>query len=78
MLMILNTIEILKMFTTINVMTQGGPAKATTNLVVMLYEYAFRRYQVGYASAIALVLFALILLINLFQMALERFVSYDS
>ncbi len=78
MLMILNTIEILKMFTTINVMTQGGPAMSTTNLVVLLYEYAFRRYQVGYASAIALVLFLLILSINLLQMALERFVSYDS
>lgn len=78
MLMILNTIEILKMFTTINVMTQGGPAMSTTNLVVMLYEYAFRRYQVGYASAIAVVLFVLILSINLIQMALERFVNYDS
>lgn len=78
MLMILNTIEILKMFTTINVMTQGGPAMSTTNLVVMLYEYAFRRSQVGYASAIALVLFILILSINLVQMALERFVSYDN
>lgn len=78
MLMILNTIEILKMFTTINVMTQGGPAMSTTNLVVMLYEYAFRRYQVGYASAIALVLFILILAINLLQMALERFVNYDT
>lgn len=44
----------------------------------MLYEYAFRRYQVGYASAIALVLFLLILIINLVQMACERFVSYDS
>ena len=78
MLLILNSIEVLKMFTTINVMTDGGPAKATQNLVVMLYEYAFRRYQVGYASAIALVLFLLILIINLIQMACERFVSYDS
>ena len=78
MLLILNSIEVLKMFTTINVMTDGGPAKATQNLVVMLYEYAFRRYQVGYASAIALVLFLLILIINLVQMACERFVSYDS
>ena len=43
----------------------------------MLYEYAFRRYQLGYASAIALILFALILIVNLVQMALERFVNYD-
>ncbi len=77
MLLILNSIEVLKMFTTINVMTDGGPAKATQNLVVMLYEYAFRRYQLGYASAIALILFALILIVNLVQMALERFVNYD-
>ena len=32
----------------------------------------------GYASAIAMVLFALILLFNLIQMSLERFVSYDA
>ncbi len=78
MLLILNSIEVLKMFTTINVMTDGGPAKATQNLVVMLYEYAFRRYQLGYASAIALVLFVLILAINLVQMSFERFVNYDA
>ena len=78
MLLILNSIEVLKMFTTINVMTDGGPAKATQNLVVMLYEYAFRRYQLGYASTIAVVLFVLILAINLVQMALERFVNYDA
>lgn len=78
MLLILNTIEVLKMFTTINVMTDGGPAKATQNLVVMLYEYAFRRYQLGYASTIAVVLFVLILAVNLLQMALERFVNYDA
>ena len=78
MLLIFNTIEVLKMFTTINVMTDGGPAKATQNLVVMLYEYAFRRYQLGYASTIAVVLFVLILAVNLLQMALERFVNYDA
>ena len=78
MLLILNSIEVLKMFTTINVMTDGGPAKATQNLVVMLYEYAFRRYQLGYASSIAVVLFLLILFINLIQMAFERYVNYDS
>lgn len=78
MLLILNSIEVLKMFTTINVMTDGGPAKATQNLVVMLYEYAFRRYQLGYASAIAVLLFVLILVINLVQMASERFVNYDA
>lgn len=59
-------------------MTGGGPGNATANLPMMLYDYAFSRYQMGYASAIAMVLFALILLINLIQMSLERFVSYDA
>lgn len=78
MLLILNTIEIMKLFTTIQTMTGGGPGNATANLVVMLYEYAFRRYQVGYASAIAMVLFLLILFINVIQLSLERFVHYDA
>ena len=78
MLLILNTISIMKLFTTIENMTGGGPGKATTNLVVMLCEYAFRRYQVGYASAIAVILFALILAMNLIQMLCERFVNYDA
>lgn len=78
MLLILNTIEIMKLFTTIQTMTGGGPGNATANLVMMLYEYAFRRYQVGYASAIAMVLFLLILVINLIQLSLERFVNYDT
>lgn len=78
MLLILNTIEVLKLFTTISVLTGGGPAQSTQNLIIMLHEYAFKRFQVGYASAIALVIFVLILSINLIQMAFERFVSYDS
>lgn len=77
MLLILVTIDTLKMFTTINVMTGGGPAKSTQNLTVMLYQYAFQKYQMGYASAVSMVLFVIILVINLFQMRLEKKVVYD-
>lgn len=77
MLMILNTISILKMFTVINVLTGGGPAKSTQNLVIMLHDYAFNRFQVGYASAISTVLFLLILVIHIAQRTLERRVQYD-
>lgn len=78
MLLILNTIEVFKLFTTINVMTEGGPAKSTQNLVVMLYEYGFKKYQLGYASAIAMILFLLILVINIIQLSLEKHVNYDT
>jgi len=77
LLLILNTISVMKLFTTIENMTGGGPGTATTNLVMMLYEYAFRRYQMGYASAIAVLLFLLILVINLVQISFERYVNYD-
>lgn len=77
LLLILNTISVMKLFTTIENMTGGGPGTATTNLVMMLYEYAFREYQMGYASAIAVLLFLLILVINLVQMSFERYVNYD-
>ncbi len=78
MLMILNTISIFKMYTLIENLTLGGPAKSTTNLVYFIQQTAFTDYQMGYAFAISVILFVIILLINLFQMSLERFVSYDA
>ena len=77
MLMILNTITLLKMFTVINVLTGGGPAKSTQNLVIMLHDYAFNRFQIGYASTISTVLFLIILIIHIMQRTLERRVQYD-
>ena len=58
-------------------MTQGGPANSTQNLVVMLYRYAFQKYQIGYASAVSVILFILILAINMLQMRLEKKVVYE-
>lgn len=77
MLVILQTIETLKMFTTINVMTGGGPAKTTQNLVLMIYRYAFSSRQIGYASALSLILLLIILAVNLIQMRFEKKVFYD-
>lgn len=77
MLTILNTIDIMKMYTTINVLTEGGPARSTQNMVVMLQDYGFNRFQIGYASAISTVLFLMILLIHILQRIMERKVQYD-
>lgn len=78
MLMILNTISIFKMYTLIESMTQGGPAKSTQNLVYLIQQSAFTDYQMGYAFAISVVLFLMILLVNAIQFSLEKFVSYDN
>ena len=77
MLVILMTIESFQVFTQINVMTQGGPNGSTTNLVTYMYMQAFDQFRVGYGSAIAVVLLAIVLLIYLIQMYFERFVNYD-
>ncbi len=43
------------------VMTRGGPLRSTTSLVLLMYEEGFRWWRMGYAAAVAFVLFAIIL-----------------
>jgi multiple sugar transport system permease protein len=54
------------------VMTQGGPLRSTTTMVLLMYEEGFRWWRMGYAAAIAFVLFVLILAGMLVQRALRR------
>jgi multiple sugar transport system permease protein len=54
------------------VMTQGGPLRATTSVVLLMYEEGFRWWRMGYAAAIAFVLFLVILVATLVQLKLQR------
>jgi multiple sugar transport system permease protein len=54
------------------VMTEGGPLNATTSIVLMMYEQGFRWWNMGFAAAIAFVLFAVILAFSVVQMVLQR------
>lgn len=57
-----------QVFDQIFVMTPGGsPAKTTLTLGYLIYQNAFQNFRMGYASAIAVVLFAMILTIYLIQ-----------
>jgi multiple sugar transport system permease protein len=59
------------------VMTEGGPGDASRFLVLYLYESAFRHHDVGYASVIAWVLFALLAaLCTAFLLGSRRWVHY--
>lgn len=58
------------------VMTQGGPLNATTSIVLLMYEQGFRWWNMGYAAAIAFVLFAIILVFTIIQMILQRSVRH--
>jgi multiple sugar transport system permease protein len=54
------------------VMTQGGPLKATTTVVLLMYQEGFRWWRLGMAAAIAFLLFLLMLAGTLLQMRLQR------
>jgi multiple sugar transport system permease protein len=54
------------------VMTQGGPLKSTLTLVMYMYEEGFRWWRLGFAAAIAVVLFLLTLAGTLLQLRLRR------
>lgn len=56
-----------KVFGQINVMTHGGPGSSTYTLVYYIYKSAFTYYEMGYASAVAMVLFAILLCVTLHQ-----------
>ena len=61
-----------QMFSEPYVMTQGGPLRSTTTVVLMLYEEGFRWWRLGMAAAIAFVLFVIMLIGTLLQMRLQR------
>jgi multiple sugar transport system permease protein len=67
MVTILCFIYSFQVFDIINVTTQGGPGRATSVLVFRIYREAFKNWKMGYASAIAYVLFLIILIITLIQ-----------
>jgi multiple sugar transport system permease protein len=54
------------------VMTQGGPLNSTLSIVLLMYQQGFRWWSMGYAAAIAFVLFVLILVASLVQTRLQR------
>ena len=74
---IMLTIASFKIFDLILIMTNGGPGRATNVLVIHTYNVAFREFRFGYASAIAIVLFLIVLIITIVQFRMEkRWVSY--
>lgn len=63
--LVMGLINALKVFTEVFIMTGGGPNNASLMIVPFLFNNAFRWYKMGYASAIAWVLFGLILIFTL-------------
>ena len=61
---IIRTIDALKSFDIIYAMTQGGPGTASETINIYLYNVAFSYYNIGYASAMAIIFFILIVILS--------------
>lgn len=60
------------------IMTQGGPGDSTLSIVMYIYETGFRKFEMGYASALALIVFLVIMVVTLVQFRLSRYwVHYE-
>lgn len=76
-LVITNIITSFQVFAPIQIMTRGGPGTSTYVLVYYIYRTAFRYYKMGYASAMAWILFILIFIVTMIQWrGQKRWVSY--
>jgi len=66
-IMIMSMISSFQVFDIVYVLTSGGPLGSTKVLVFYVYEYAFKFFEMGYASAISYFLFALLFLLTMLQ-----------
>jgi multiple sugar transport system permease protein len=74
---ILTTIGSLRVFDAAFVLTAGGPAKSTLFYVYYLFNRAFVHFNMGYASAMAWLLFVIVLVLTIIQVRLgQKWVHY--
>ena len=76
---VMTVISSFQVFDQAYVMTGGGPAFATNTIVLYIWQSGFQFFKMGYASAIAWVLFLLIFVITMIQMRTQnRWVQYET
>ncbi len=78
LVVILSVIGSFQVFEQTYILTGGGPSWSTLTIVLLIFFRGFQDFRMGYASAIAYVLFALVLAITLIQWRLQRrWVHYE-
>ena len=65
-------IGVFQLFDQPYMLTSGGPGDASRSIVMYIYEIGFKTLNLGYASAVALLLFAVVLFLTLIQFAVQR------
>jgi ABC-type sugar transport system permease subunit len=69
-LIVILLIQSIQAFDQIYIMTNGGPLQSTTTIVYFIYRAAFVYFQMGYASALAYIMFAMLLVLTIIQFRL--------
>lgn len=71
-IVILTTIGSFKVFDHIYQMTGGGPENGTLVLAFYIYQQGFQFFDIGYASALAIIMFVIVTILTLIQVSLRR------
>ena len=74
-LIVSGTIQYLRIFTQVLNMTyqgEGGPLNSTKPIVLYIYNTAFQKFEMGYAAAMTVILFLVILMVTLIQLRLMK------
>lgn len=77
-IMVLSIIGSFQVFDLVYVLTYGGPLGSTKVLVFYLYEHAFRFFNMGYASAVAYLLFFVLFILTMIQIRFFKDQVYDA
>ena len=72
LVILLQMIACFKVYAQINLITGGGPAKATKPLIQYIFETAFGKNNMGYAAAMSYVLFIILLVLSLIQQKIQK------
>ena len=74
---IMMIISCFKIYDVVAIMTDGGPGRSTKMLVTYIYTEAFNNFNFGIASAIAMVLLVIVLLVTVIQFSMEKKFAND-
>ena len=78
LVIVLSIISSIKSFALIFLLTRGGPGYDTTTIPFYIYQKAFQEFDMGYASALAVVLFVVVMILTAGQFAVrKRWVFYE-
>lgn len=74
--LIIDLIQSFQAFTASYMMTRGGPLNSTLFYVLYVYRHAFEHFNLGYASALSVILFVIVLVVTVLMMRLSNYWVY--